>query len=357
MCVFTAIIIYIFCDTMKKNKDCCSHPCKRVHDCPVGIDWLFLLLLFCCRIPGPKGETGPEGPKGETGPKGDIGPTGPKGETGATGPKGDTGERGATGPKGDTGATGPKGDTGAAGAKGETGATGPKGDKGDTGASGAKGDTGTTGPKGDTGATGPKGDTGATGAKGETGATGPKGDTGATGPKGETGATGPGYDSKFLQFSPFSGPALSFDKNTNKIIAGVIGTPNLDEVDIADGHFEPMWWNLSTSVPTDGKITDIAVHAKAVRTATVPTTVFGQIWINRAGSGNDIYTPLDKTKFICTPVIAAQNLVTTAAVHFDDPAEIFAGDRITLVVWIENSLSQYTMSFVVEGTVAITKET
>lgn len=345
MCVFTAIIIYIFCDTMKKNKDCCSHPCKPVHDCPVGIDWLFLLLLFCCRIPGPQGEKGATGPEG---PKGDTGERGATGADGTTGPKGDTGATGTAGAKGDTGPAGPKGDTGATGPKGDTGATGPKGDTGERGA---------TGPKGDTGATGPKGDTGAAGAKGETGATGSKGDTGATGPKGETGATGPGYDSKFLQFSPFSGPALSFDKNTNKIIAGVIGTPNLDEVDIADGRFEPMWWNLSASVPTDGKITDIAVHAKAVRTATVPTTVFGQIWINRAGSGNDIYTPLDKTKFTCTPVIAAQNLVTTAVVHFDDPAEIFAGDRITLVVWIENSLSQYTMSFVVEGTVAITKET
>lgn len=288
--------------------DCSSScSCSRCNCCDV-----------CCGCA--TGATGPQGPKGATGA---TGPRGPQGATGATGPRG---------PQGNTGATGSQGQQGVAGA------TGPQGQQGVAGA------TGSQGPQGATGAAGPQG---------------PQGATGATGEKGATGAAGVSSDSRYLQFASFSGPMIGFDKENNEIIAGASGIRWSVDVNIFKGQIDigtapPLM--VFASVPRDGLITDIAFYLGAYGLVENPTTILGQLWVNRAGSGNTIFTPLEGTRFVCSPILDANHVFTTATVHFDNPAEVFAGDRLSFVYWMENDLITDTIGVDFEATVVITEQ-
>lgn len=288
--------------------------CDKENCCPCNCSY----NRYCCDLC--RCATGPQGPKGATGPQG------PQGAAGATGPQG---------PQGIIGATGPQGPQGTAGA---TGPQGPQGTAGATGPQGPQGTAGTTGPQGPQGATGT---------------------TGPQGPQGATGAAGISSDTRFLQFASFSGPNLSFNKETNEIFASVSGVRLAEGINIASGEIELPYYiyMLFVSTPRDGEITDISFYLGTwPDSATVATIIIGEIWVNRAGSGNKTFTPLSGTRFVCSPLLIPGQAFTTAVRHYDNPAKVFAGDRLSLVVWMENSLQKDLIPADFEATIAITEK-
>lgn len=86
----------------------------------------------------------------------------------------------------------------------------------------------------------------------------------------------------------------------------------------------------------DGKITDIGfeyIYDDPVTIVLPPpeAVVMGEIWINRAGSNNNVYKLLPGTHVGATERFN-RNLIQKGSLHLSEPAQVYTGDRITFVV-------------------------
>jgi len=267
-----------------------------------------------------------------------IGPTGPAGPRGVTGADGRSAYQVAV-------------DEGFAGTEEEWLASlaGPTGPQGAAGSTGPQGSIGPIGSQGSIGADGRSAyqvavDEGFAGTEEEwlaslAGPTGPQGSIGPTGPQGPKGDPGEPDTGNFLTFANFRSFVITTDEDGNpwnKAFVGLIHrysgvyAPS-DEVDLS-----PLVLNISLPMARDGKITDISfeyVYDDSVTLETAPpdAIVMGEIWVSRAGSSYGVFRLIPETHVEATEIFD-QGMVQMGTLHLSEPAQVYAGDRITFVV-------------------------
>jgi len=180
---------------------------------------------------------------------------------------------------------------------------------------------------------------GPTGPQGAAGSTGPQGSIGPTGPQGPKGDPGEPDTGNFLTFANFRSFVITTDEDGNpwnKAFVGLIHrysgvyAPS-DEVDLS-----PLVLNISLPMARDGKITDISfeyVYDDSVTLETAPpdAIVMGEIWVSRAGSSYGVFRLIPETHVEATEIFD-QGMVQMGTLHLSEPAQVYAGDRITFVV-------------------------
>jgi len=180
---------------------------------------------------------------------------------------------------------------------------------------------------------------GPTGPQGAAVSTGPQGSIGPTGPQGPKGDPGEPDTGNFLTFANFRSFVITTDEDGNpwnKAFVGLIHrysgvyAPS-DEVDLS-----PLVLNISLPMARDGKITDISfeyVYDDSVTLETAPpdAIVMGEIWVSRAGSSYGVFRLIPETHVEATEIFD-QGMVQMGTLHLSEPAQVYAGDRITFVV-------------------------
>jgi len=171
------------------------------------------------------------------------------------------------------------------------------------------------------------------------GPTGPQGSIGPIGPQGPKGDPGEPATGTLLSFANYRSFTLTTNAEgnpCNKAFVGLIHRYSLaiapsDEVDLT-----PLTLNMSLPMARDGKITDISfefVYDDSVIIELPPpdAIIIGEIWVNRAGSDNSIFRLIPETHIEATEKFD-QNRVQKGTLHLSEPAQLYAGDRITFVV-------------------------
>ena len=180
---------------------------------------------------------------------------------------------------------------------------------------------------------------GPTGPQGAAGSTGPQGSIGPTGPQGPKGDPGEPDTGNFLTFANFRSFVITTDEDGNpwnKAFVGLIHrysgvyAPS-DEVDLS-----PLVLNISLPMARDGKITDISFEyvyddSATLETAPPEAIVMGEIWVSRAGSSYGVFRLIPETHVEATEIFD-QGMVQMGTLHLSEPAQVYAGDRITFVV-------------------------
>jgi len=226
---------------------------------------------------------------------------------------------------------------------------GPTGPQGVTGSTGPQGGIGPAGPQGNTGADGRSAyqvavDEGFTGTEEEwlaslVGPIGPQGGIGPAGPQGPKGDPGEPDTGTLLSFANNRSFTLTTDADGNpwnKTFVGFIHrysgvyAPS-DEVDLS-----PLVLNISLPMARDGRITDIGfeyVYDDSVTLEPAPpdAVVMGEVWVNRAGSSYGVFRLIPETHVEATEMFD-QGMVQMGSLHLSEPAQVYAGDRITFVV-------------------------
>jgi len=171
------------------------------------------------------------------------------------------------------------------------------------------------------------------------GPTGPQGSIGPTGPQGPKGDSGEPATGTLLSFANEKSFALTTNadgKPWNKAFVGLIHrysskyAPS-DEVDLS-----PLVRDISLPMARDGKITDISfeyIYDDSVTLELAPpdAIVMGEIWVSRAGESYGVFRLIPETHVEATEIYE-QGMVQIGTLHLSEPAQVYAGDRITFVV-------------------------
>jgi len=168
---------------------------------------------------------------------------------------------------------------------------------------------------------------------------GPTGPTGPTGPQGEPGEPGEPDAGTLLSFANYATFRLATDKQGNPWNKAFVGLTNRYSYIIAPGDevdLSPLTLSMSIPMARDCKITDIGfefVYDESVTMKYPPAgaVVIGEIWVNHAGSNNSTFRLIPGTHIEATEKFD-EDRIQKGTLHLSEPAQLYAGDRITFVV-------------------------